>query len=219
MGIIDISVPLHKDMPLWPGSEGFRLKRTMNLENGDEANVNTLTCDIHTGTHVESPIHCVIDGKSIDRISLDIFCGPAFVADLTHIDTIKEENLTALKIPDGIKRILFKTRNSKLWDSDKNNEFNQDYVALSRDAAKWLVTQNIYLVGIDYLSIQHYNDGSEVHKILLKGGVMLLEGIDLSNIQPGKYELICLPLKIIGAEGSPVRAVLRPFSGATPDEK
>ncbi|MHC4277987.1 MAG: cyclase family protein [Planctomycetota bacterium] len=216
MSIIDISVQLYEGMASWPGSVDFRLERTMSLERGDEANVSFLNCDVHMGTHIDAPLHFIEGGESVDRIPLDILCGPVCVADLTRVERITESELASVPLPEGTERLLFKTRNSVLW---KAQGFDPNYVALTEGAARWIVEKGIRLVGIDYLSVEPYNKEPSVHRILLGGGVIVLEGLNLSDALPGRYELICLPLKLMGAEGAPARALLRNFEGEVRNEK
>ena len=204
--IIDISVPLRSDMPVWPDSSGFRLYRTQCLESGDESNVSRLDCDVHAGTHVDAPWHFLENGTTVEQLPLDTLIGPAIVAYLPHVDAITAGDLAALSLPDDTARLLLKTRNSTLWE--RKQSFDTDYVGLTTDAAKWIVGRGIGLVGIDYLSIGKYYDGTETHQILLGAEVVIVEGVNLAAVEPGQYELICLPLKIIGAEGAPARAVL-----------
>ncbi len=210
---IDISVPLDSALPLWPDSIGMKLERLCSFENGDNVNVSKLTCDVHTGTHIEAPLHFFPSGEGVDQISLDILIGDAYVAYLPLNDVITSDDLAGLHIPQGIERLLLRTRNSGLWK--KGGEiFQPDYAALTSEAAQWIVERGIRLVGIDYLSVEKYGDeASRIHKTLLSGRVLILEGLNLSNVQPGAYELICLPLKLVGAEGSPARAVLRQATG------
>jgi arylformamidase len=216
MSIIDISVPLHEGMALWPGSANFRLERTKSIERGDESNVSFLNCDLHAGTHIDAPLHFIEDGQSVDRIPLDILCGPVCVADLTRVGKITKRELASIPLPEGTERLLFKTRNSGLWEAGR---FDPNYVALTEDGARWIGEKGIRLVGIDYFSIQRYNDEPSVHRVLLGAGIVVLEGLNLADAQPGQYELICLPLKLLGAEGAPARAVLRNLKGAASDEK
>lgn len=206
MTIIDISVPLRKDMPVWPGSIGYTHEQTMSFANGDSCNLSNMRIDMHMGTHIDAPLHFLKDGESVDQLRLELFCGLAYVADLAQADSISEKELSALKVPKGVKRILFKTKNSyTLWDKP----FDTGFVALTIDGARWLVKQGIRMVGNDYLSIQRYFDGPEVHNTLLGAGMGVLEGVMLAHVEPGEYELICLPLKVVGAEGAPARAALR----------
>lgn len=206
MKVIDISVPLHKGMHLWPGSRSFDVEQVMSLDQGDEANVSALACDVHMGTHIDAPLHFINEGKSIDQISLDTLCGQAFVADMGDVEKITAELLDNLGLQDGTRRLLLRTTNSALW---KKNYFDPNYVALTEGAAEWVVNKGIGLVGIDYLSIQLYQGSPEVHRILLGGDVVVLEGINLALADAGQYELICLPLKMIGTEGAPARVILR----------
>jgi arylformamidase len=208
--IIDISVPLKPDMPTWPDSVGFRLIRTMSLEAGDKANVSRLDCDVHMGTHVDAPWHFLEDGFTVDDMSLDVLIGPATVACLTEARVVTASALANLNLASNTQRLLIKTRNSELWAAGVTN-FRKDYVALSADAARWVVDLGIRLVGIDYLSVQCYEDNPLTHQILMKAGVIIVEGLNLAAVEPGSYELICLPIRLVGADGAPVRAVLRPL--------
>jgi arylformamidase len=207
-GIIDISVPLKTDMPTWPDSVGLRLIRTMSLEEGDTANVSRLDCDVHMGTHVDAPWHFLKDGFTVDAMSLDVLIGPAVVGYLPEAGVITPSELASLNLPASTKRLLLRTRNSELWAAGVT-EFRKDYVALSAEAARWIVDRGIRLVGIDYLSVQSYEDDPLTHQILMKAGIIIVEGLNLAGVQPGSYELICLPIRLVGADGAPVRAVLR----------
>ncbi|CAG0969745.1 MAG: cyclase family protein [Candidatus Methanoperedens sp.] len=206
--IIDISVSLHSNMPIWPNSAGIQLTQTMSIERKDPFNNSSLTCDVHIGTHIDAPRHFIKDGTSIEHISLDTLIGQVFVAYIPGVNIITAEILSDLSLPLGTKRLLLRTSNSVLWEKEITN-FSSEYVALTNDAAKWIVEHGIRLIGIDYLSIQCYNDNPETHKILLGAGVIILEGLNLANVASGEYELICLPLKLVGSDGAPARAVLR----------
>lgn len=196
-------------MPVWPGSIEYTREQARSLSSGDPCNRSQMHIDMHMGTHVDAPLHFLQDGNSVDRLDLDLFCGSAFVADLTRADAIGEHELEGLRLPEGTVRILFKTANSyRLWDKE---EFDTGFVALTVDGAEWLITHGIRMVGNDYLSVQRYDDGPGVHRLLLGAGVGVLEGIALAHVEPGEYELICLPLKIQDAEGAPARAILRRF--------
>lgn len=208
--IIDISVGLHPEIPVWPGSEKFSLKRIMRLEDGDVANVSQFNTEIHVGTHVDAPWHFVADGKTVEHLSLDVLIGKTIVAEILDTDSITAKDLEALDIPQDTQRLLFHTRNSQLWE-EKVTEFQKDFVALTADAAQWIVDRRISLIGVDYLSVQRFDDSSLTHEILLKAEVVVIEGLNLSGVKSGKYHLTCLPLKLIGAEGSPARAILIPL--------
>ncbi len=206
--IIDITVPMQSDMPVWPGTKGIRLTPIMRLEKGDSSNVSRLDCNLHTGTHVDAPKHFLNSGTTVEQLSLDVLVGPCFVAHLLEAKDVTPGILTDLNLPSGIKRLLLRTRNSELWVKG-TTEFREDFAALTPDAAQWIVDNGIGLIGVDYLSVQRYSDDSVTHQILLGAGTVALEGLNLSNVQSGFYELICLPLRLVGAEASPARAILR----------
>ena len=206
--LIDISLPLSPDLPAWPGSSGFRLERTGRLEAGDPANVSRLECEVHFGTHIDAPKHFIAEGNGIDQLDLKPMIGPAFVAHLPDCRVVGEESLQDLGMPPGTERLLLRTANSRLWAAGEK-EFNPDFVALSENAAHWIAAHGVRLLGVDYLSVQRFGDGPEGHRILLEAGVVLLEGLNLAEVSPGAYELICLPLNLVGVDGAPARAVLR----------
>lgn len=206
--IIDISVPLQSQIPVWPGSVGFHLTRTLRLEAGDLSNVSRLDSDVHIGTHVDAPWHSLEHGATVEQLSLEILIGPAVVAYLPKVDTITASDLAKLALPSGTQRLLLRTRNSELWTAGVT-EFRTDFVALTADAARWVVDNGIQLIGVDYLSVQCYGDSPLTHEILLEADVIIVEGLNLDQVQPGDYELTCLPLRLVGAEGAPARAVLR----------
>lgn len=206
MEIIDISVPLQPDMPVWPDTEGVRITPTARLRSGDPANSSKLECGLHAGTHVDAPWHFLEEGDTVERLSLDAMIGSALVVYLPDVDSISARDLAGL-VPAGTTRLLLRTRNSQLW-ADKVAEFRPDYVALTPDAAEWIVKEGVRLLGIDYLSVQRYGDSSSTHRILLQKRVVILEGLNLAYVEPGDYDLICLPLYLVGAEGAPARAVL-----------
>jgi arylformamidase len=161
----------------------------------------------HTGTHVDAPDHFLNNGITVDDLTLDLLVGRAYVLHLPDVSMITASVLMRADIPPRTRRLLFKTRNSTLWATG-NQEFQTDFVALSVDAAELLVDRNVKLVGIDYLSIAPYKSGTAVHTILLSAGVVVVEGLDLSQVSQGRYNLHCLPLKLGGADGAPTRAVL-----------
>ncbi|HEY3422450.1 MAG TPA: cyclase family protein [Methanocellaceae archaeon] len=201
MKIHDISVGLHNGMQVFPGDPAPDIRRILSMPK-DPANVSMMCMGTHTGTHVDPPIHFVEGGYTVDQIPLDRLYGNSEVVDLTSVKTeIKKEDISHVR--SGI--MLFKTRGSQLWDY---SEFRKDYVYLGEDAARWLVENGVKTVGIDYLSIASFDAGAAVHKILLGGGVTIIEGLDLRNIKPGKYTLACLPLKIVSGDGAPARAIL-----------
>lgn len=206
--IIDISVPLRPQMPTWPGSVGIGLTRTACLEAGDPTNVSRLDCDVHMGTHVDAPWHFLENGYTVEQLPLDVLIGPAVMAYLPKVSAVTASNLADLALPPSTRRLLLRTRNSELW-AEGVTEFRKDYVALTADAARWVVDRDIRLIGVDYLSVQRYDDSPLTHQLLLEAGVVIIEGLNLANVQPGAYELICLPIRLVGADGAPARAVLR----------
>jgi arylformamidase len=138
---------------------------------------------------------------------LNLFVGPAFVVEIPSVDLVTANDFKNLEIPVDVERLLIKTRNSELWARGEN-QFQTDFVALSPDAAEYLVDRSIKLVGIDYLSIAPFKQSRPTHEILLGARVAILEGIDLSTVSPGYYALYCLPLKLHGVDGAPARAIL-----------
>lgn len=208
MGIIDISVPLYEGMPVWPQSPGIRHEWVKRIDRGNNSNDSVLHCDVHLGTHIDAPFHFCENGRMVEELSLEVLCGSVYVADLTLVDAIGEDDLSFIELPDDTERLLFKTSNSKLW---KEGKFNPKYVALTKGGAQWIVDRGIQLVGIDYLSIGSYHDSSPTHRVLLGAEVVIVEGLNLTNVQPGRYELVCLPMKFTGAEGAPARVILRTY--------
>ncbi len=206
--LIDISVPLHPGLPVWPGSHGVRISRLMNVANGDIANVSRLDIDVHSGSHIDAPLHFLDDGDTTDDIPLEKFVGPCFVADFRGLTRITAADLEAAGIPGGTQRLLLKTGNSGFWQ-DFAQPFRSDFCALTLDGAQWVADKDMVLVGIDCHSIQMYDDPYDTHIVLLKRKVVILESLNLRDVEPGTYELLCLPLRVRGLEGVPVRAVLR----------
>lgn len=207
MKIIDISVPLSPTLPVWPGSRPLSITQTDSIKTGGVANVTRIETGSHTGTHIDAPLHFVDDGKTTAEIPLEKLVGPCQVVELTGRPEITAAGLDALHLPHGTEKLLFKTDNSRLWD-DASHSFHEDFCALTSDAAQWVVDHGIHLVGIDYLSIQLYHDTPDTHVVLLSNEVVIVEGLDLRQVTPGDYRLICLPLKIEGVEGTLARAVL-----------
>jgi arylformamidase len=161
----------------------------------------------HTGTHIDAPYHFVADGNTMDDVPLEMLIGPADVVDLAGVSQIDAATLAQLRIPDDCKRLLLKTKNSLYWER-ADTTFHRDYVGLLPDAAKWLIDQGIGLIGADYLGVHDFDHAVPVHRTLLGANVVILEGLKLYDIAPGCYQLVCLPLKIAGADGAPARAVL-----------
>jgi len=205
--IVDISLPLTADMTAWPGSSGFALTWVDQIESGHECNNSRIACDTHIGTHVDAPLHFVNKGRTVDQIPLELLIGPCRVVYLPGLLKIDAETLSSLKLETDTRRLLLKTDNSNLWTAKK--KFEKNFVCLTASGAQWLVQHEISLVGIDYLSIGSYSTGVKTHQVLLEANVVVLEGLNLSEVEAGEYELICLPLKLVGAEGAPARVLLR----------
>jgi arylformamidase len=207
MRIYDISLTISPDLPVWPGDAHPKLERTSMIEAGDDANVSFMHLSVHTGTHVDAPYHFVSQGRTVEELQLNHLTGRAYVLHLPDINTITAEILDNADIPTRTKRVLFRTNNSNYW-RQKENKFQTDYVALSADGAEYLINRGIKLVGIDYLSIAPYQETKRTHEILLQAGVIILEGLDLSEVSQGRYALYCLPLKLAGSDGAPARVIL-----------
>jgi len=208
MNIFDISILINPEMPVWPGDPPVVLEKVASMDDGDHDNISRLECGVHTGTHVDAPHHFLNDHRTVEGLALDVLTGPVLIIQMAdEINLITADTLDNAMIPLEITRLLIKTRNSKLWASG-NNKFFQDFVAISLEGANWLVERGIKLVGIDYLSIAPYKQSIPTHKALLKAGIIILEGLNLSAVSPGSYELYCLPLKLEGSDGAPARAIL-----------
>ena len=206
---IDVSITLRTDMVHWPGDPPARITHAKDMERGDPCTVSLLEMGAHVGTHMDAPAHFVRGGSGIDKMPLDSAIGPARVITIRNRESIKPDDLVRHRIRRG-ERILFKTHNSaRCWDTDS---FVQDYVYISGAAARYLTERQVRLVGVDYLSVSGFHaDGVDTHQILLKAGIWILEGLNLRRVRPGRVQLVCLPLKIAGADGAPARALVRPL--------
>ena len=208
--IHDVSLGIAGDMLVWPGDPAVEVVPRLQMSKGDPANVSELRIGTHTGTHVDPPVHFIEGGAGIDQVSLDVLAGEATVADLRgHPGPLSRADLEGLDLPQEITRLLLKTNNSEQWTKARPLEFDSDYTCLSVEAADWLIEHGIELIGVDYLSVEEKgSQGHPVHVKLLSSGVVIVEGLDLSAIEPGEYTLVCLPLKILGGDGGPARALL-----------
>jgi arylformamidase len=208
MRVIDISLTVCPEMPVWPGDEKVDLHRTSKIEDGESANVTHISASAHTGTHVDAPYHFLPDGNTVENLSLDALVGPVQVVQLTsNIEVISGEVLENLKIEPVVERVLFKTHNSEIWKKPER-PFSKHFVGIDESGARYLVEHKIKLVGIDYLSIAPFKNTRAPHEILLAAGIVILEGVNLLEVHAGKYTLCCLPLKLKGADGAPARVVL-----------
>ena len=206
----DISLNLSTDTVRWIVAPPLEVHERRRMSRGDDVNASALTVSVHAGTHLDAPFHFLPDGAGIDALPLERFIGPALVHQVDDADRhITEAHVNAIPL-DGVTRVLFKTRNSELL---KRREYDPNFVAFSLEAARALVARGVDLVGLDYLSVAHADEQVPVHRAFLDHGVVLLEGVDLSEIRPGRYELICFPLRLRGLDGAPCRAVLRDLAG------
>ncbi len=204
---IDVSVPLRKGMAHWPDNPPVEIRRMLDMERGDSCNVSTLSMGSHTGTHMDAPIHFIRTGRGMDRMPFDATIGPARVIEIRNPEAVEPEELRLHRIRRG-ERILLKTRNSqRCW---KTPVFQKKFVYLSTEAGRFLAHRGIRTLGVDYLSVGGYEkNGEQVHQVLLGAGIWIIEGLDLSRVRPGRYELVCLPLRIERGDGAPARAILR----------
>ena len=207
--LYDVSLPVRPGMVEWPGETVVDIQ-PLSRTPRDDANVTRLALSTHTGTHVDSPRHFMHGGATLDDLPLDRWVGPCYVADLRGAaGDIEPADLEAAGIPPGTERLVLLTTNSTLWSS-RPDEFVESFVSLTPAAAQWVVDHGIRLVGIDYMSVGPFDPrGVETHNILLGNGVICIEGLDLRAIAPGRYELLCFPLKVAEGDGAPARVALR----------
>jgi arylformamidase len=208
MPIFDITVPIRPGMPIYEGDPAVEIVAWSAMAEGDSANVSFLHFGAHTGTHVDAPAHFIEGARKIDALSLDVLIGPARVIRVPdEVAEIDPDFLAGCDL-DQVERVLFHTRNSNFWSEG----FRKDFAHLLPEAAEILVEKGIKLVGTDYLSIEKFHSGHHrTHLALLSQSVVIVEGLNLSEVPAGDYELICLPLKIAdgAGDGAPARVVLR----------
>ncbi len=205
MRIYDISRRLVPGMATYPGEPGPVLTPLKQMAAGDPANVSHLALGVHTGTHVDAPVHFIPGGASVEALPLAALCGPARVVPIRDPRAVTVAELERLALA-GDQRLLFQTRNGQLWD---HPDFREDFVYIDPDAAAWLVARGVRLAGIDYLSVEAFGAAEpRTHRTLLAAGIVVVEGLDLRGVAPGQYELICLPLAVAWADGAPARAIL-----------
>jgi arylformamidase len=206
--IHDISIPIGPLTPKWPGDPDIILERTSKTSDGERGNVARLEIGTHSGTHVDPPAHFFDGTATVDRLDLNMLCGPAFVAEIKSTDSVGREDFEAARVPPGVRRLLLKTSNSTK-NLLSNKDFQSNFVNISPEGARWVVDHGVQLIGIDYLSVEaHEYANCDTHRVLLGNRLIILEGIDLSVIDPGHYTLFCLPLKIARGDGAPARVVL-----------
>lgn len=191
----------------WPGDPEVNIARVMEMSRGDEVNLTQIEMSAHTGTHMDAPLHFINNGMSLDRMPLSATIGPARLVAIDDPESIKVDELSRREIKTG-ERILFKTRNSE--ENWPEMPFKKNFVHLSTEASQFLAERKVQTIGIDYLSVSGQHNAAEVHRTLLAAGIWIVEGLLFASVDPGDYDLICLPLKIIESDGAPARAVIRP---------
>jgi arylformamidase len=204
--ILDISVPIVNGGLVYPGNPEIRVEPHSELRRGASSNLSRLSLGSHTGTHVDAPRHFFDTGDAVDRLPLEVLIGAArviaFGEDVMSVtaDLLRPQHLA------GAERVLIRTRNSTFV---REREFRKDFTFIAPDGAEHLVDAGVKLVGVDYLSVEQFRSGHHrTHRTLLERGVVIVEGLDLSGVEPGPYELCCLPLRLEGLDGAPARAVL-----------
>jgi arylformamidase len=207
MKIHDITLGISPQLPVWPGNPAIELERMNAIEAGANSNVSRLALGVHTGTHVDAPVHFIPGAAGVETLPLTVLMGRALVIHLPRVATVTAADLDRARVPPRTRRLLIKTRNSQLWAAGEP-EFQTGFVGLAADAAQWLVDHGVALIGVDYLSVAPWKASRPTHEILLRAGVVIVEGLNLAGIRPGRYELNCLPLRLLGCDGAPARAVL-----------
>ncbi|MBN1890477.1 MAG: cyclase family protein [Thermoflexales bacterium] len=205
--IYDVTLTISESLIVWPGDPAVHFSQPSHLDRGHLATVTRLDMGAHTGTHVDAPCHFIRGGASVDSLDMDVLVGPALLVHAPAADVLSAAVLEQLSIPPGVQRVLFRTRNSDRWVRNER-EFDQDFVAVAEDGARWLIERGIRLVGIDYLSIAPFDALTPTHQALLGAGVIVIESLALGAVSPGLYQLVCLPLKIAGCDGAPARVIL-----------
>jgi len=207
MRTYDITLTISSVLPTWPGDPRVEIERVSKIEDGSNANVSRVDMGVHTGTHVDAPFHFLEDGITVDQLDLSLLVGRAYVLHLPDVDLITAAVLEEAQIPPRTRRLLFKTSHADL--SAKGESVCQtDFVGLREDGAEYLVRRGVKLVGMDYLSIAPYKSSRPTHEKLLSAGVVIVEGLDLSEVSQGRYTIYCLPLKLANSDGAPARAIL-----------
>lgn len=206
MNFYDITLPISDTLITWPSDPAVSIWKTRLISQGNSCNVSELKFGSHCGTHIDAPYHFEENGIKIDQIPLEYLIGSVTVFDIKNKEKIDLEDIKLLKLKD-YKRVIFKTINSTYW---KLPEFKKDFVYITKEAAQYIVESDIKLVGIDYLSVEKFgNKYADTHHTLLRKGIVIIEGLDLSKVKAGNYELLALPLKIKDCDGSPARVILR----------
>ena len=205
---IDIIFTIRTGMVHWPGDPSIEIKRIVEIDKGAPCNVSHMSLGAHTGTHMDGPVHFLRNGKGLETMPLEATIGPVRVIEIKDKVAIGAEELRQHKLKRG-ERVIFKTRNTRR--SWKTDAFDEDFIYISKEGAAHLAECGVMTVGVDYLSVGGFRkDGVETHQIMLGAGIWIIEGLVLSKVKPGKYDLICLPLKMLNSDGAPARAILKP---------
>jgi arylformamidase len=205
--LVDVSVLLAPGLATYPGNPEYEITPVKRIADGDSSNNSRLVMGTHTGTHVDAPKHFFDDKPGVDALPLELLVGRARVIDLPHRGGITEQHLAGAGLREDI-RVLLRTPNSALWNS--HDGFHTDYTYVTEEAARFLVEQGVKVVGVDYLSVEQFKkSGAPAHHALLGAGVIIIEGLNLSEVEAGQYEMYCLPLRLAGADGAPARVVLK----------
>jgi arylformamidase len=206
MKFIDVSVPLDANLPTYPGNTPFSLEPIKRIARGDSSNVSTLHMSAHAGTHVDAPRHFFDQGVGVEALPLEMLCGRTRVIEVNSRRGITAEDLAAAKLSEDV-RVLIKTHNSRLWGTP---QFHNDFTGVTDSGARYLVEHGIKVVGVDYLSVEVFKTpGAPAHHALLGAGTIVIEGLNLIEVEPAVYDMLCLPLRVVGSDGAPARVVLR----------
>src|SRR3972149_675895 len=205
MPLYDVEAPIENGIPVWPGDPPVRLEQVSSIAQGANANVSSLACGVHVGTHVDAPHHFLDGAPTVEALPLDVLLGKAHVADLRRADVVDAAALERARIPHRTARLLLRTRNSDYWKRGER-AFQTDFVAVDAGGAEWLVRRKIRLIAVDYLSVAPYGNSRPTHQILLSAGVVVVEGVDLGRVPPGSSTPACLSMKLVGSDGAPARA-------------
>lgn len=209
MKIFDVTVAISETVPIYEGDPAAEVRGVAAMAAGDAANVSSLCFGAHTGTHVDAPNHFIDGTRRVEDLEIEKLIGPCRVIEIDEgVMAIGPDHLPDLA---GVERLLFKTRNSAFWNTPEDG-FQTDFTYVEPEAARVLADAELKLIGIDYLSVEKFGSKDfAAHKTLLQKEIVILEGLDLREVGAGDYEIICLPLKYIGAtgDGAPARTVLR----------
>ena len=206
MKLIDVTLPLHEHLPTYPGTTPFALEPIKRIARGDSSNVSTIHMSAHGGTHVDAPRHFFDEGPGADALPIELLLGRARVIEVSSHGSIGPDELSGHDLSEDL-RVLIKTPNSRLWHT---REFHSNYVGVTGAGARYLVDHGVKVVGVDYLSVEQFRQpGAPAHHVLLGAGVVVIEGLNLLDVEPGRYDMFCLPLRVVGSDGAPARVVLR----------